>query len=56
NKNTRWEHALSLLQIYSIFGSLAGENADFLNDIQKAFNHIELHGVTATIHRLSSKG
>ncbi|EAU8024689.1 mannitol dehydrogenase family protein [Salmonella enterica] len=56
NKNTRWEQALSLLQINSIFGTLAGDNADFLNDIQQAFNHIELHGVTATIHRLSSKG
>lgn len=50
NKNTRWEQALSLLQINSIFGTLAGDNADFLNDIQQAFNHIELHGVTATIH------
>ncbi|EDA7977316.1 fructuronate reductase, partial [Salmonella enterica subsp. enterica serovar Typhimurium] len=56
NKNTRWEQALSLLQINSIFGTLASDNADFLNNIQQAFNHIELHGVTATIHRLSSKG
>ncbi|MGS9273070.1 hypothetical protein ACQWF6_26330, partial [Salmonella enterica subsp. enterica serovar Infantis] len=42
-------------QINSIFGTMASVNADFLNDIQQAFKHIDLNGVTATIHRLSSK-
>nr|WP_246201524.1 mannitol dehydrogenase family protein [Budvicia diplopodorum] len=51
-----WEQALSLLQISSIFGTQAKDNADFLNDVQQAFTHIESDGVAATINHLLLQG
>jgi len=50
-----WAKALSLLQIKSIFGTLASDNPQFLHDVRQAFEAIETHGVKAAIQHLLVK-
>lgn len=48
----RWQQALSLLNIQSIFGNLAADNSDFIHEVQDAFTSIETHGITSTVEKL----
>ncbi|HBR2029528.1 mannitol dehydrogenase family protein [Klebsiella quasipneumoniae] len=51
-----WEQAQTLLRIESIFGTLASDNATFLNDVRQAFLAIEKDDVKTAINHLILQG
>lgn len=51
-QDSSWERAHALLQIESIFGTLASNNAMFMNEVRQAFVAIEKDGVHAAINHV----